>query len=125
MEAGHAGEMAPDSALRTATALACPGTTQKSLLPDMRVGIVTVSAWVGTESRDGKQPSLTCCWREASSRATTLTAAGSSKEACGGSLKARCPFSPIPKQTKSIGAAASKSAYRSTSADALLLPSMR
>ena len=58
MEAGHAGVMAPDNALRTASAFACPGTMQKSLLPDMRVGMVNVSAWVGTESRKGKQPSL-------------------------------------------------------------------
>ena len=41
--------------------------------------------------------------------ATTFTASGSEKSATGGSLNARCPFSPIPRQHRSSGCDRSRS----------------
>ncbi len=65
--------------------------------------MVTVMAWVGTSVSPAKCPSFTCCMRQAVSSSTTLTSRGSSKSATGGSLKARCPFSPMPRQHRSSG----------------------
>lgn len=52
---------------------------------------------------EAKQPSCTCWRRHLSSRSTTLTRTGSSNRATCGSLKAICPFSPMPRQTISTG----------------------
>ena len=65
--------------------------------------MVTVMACVGTASSAGKWPSFTCWERQAASSSTTLTSRGSAKSATGGSLKARCPFSPMPRQHRSRG----------------------
>ena len=51
----------------------------------------------------GKQPSATCCSRHARSSSTTFTSSGSAKSATGGSLKAMWPFSPMPRQMRSMG----------------------
>ena len=51
----------------------------------------------------GEVALVTCCWRQAASSSTTLTSSGSAKSATGGSLKARCPFSPMPRQHRSSG----------------------
>ena len=48
--------------------------------------------------------------RQAASSSTTLTSRGSAKSATGGSLKARCPFSPMPRQHRSSGWLRSRSA---------------
>ena len=66
-------------------------------------GMVTVIAWAGTSASVAKCPSSTCWRRQAASSSTTFTSSGSSKSATGGSLKARWPFSPIPRQHRSSG----------------------
>ena len=66
-------------------------------------GMVAVSARRGTASMSGKCPSWTCWSRQARSSSTTFMSRGSSKSATGGSLKARCPFSPMPRQQRSSG----------------------
>ena len=81
------------------------GTMQNTASGAVSVGIVSVSACVGTSSSLAKQPSFTCCCRQVSSSATTLTAALSPKSATCGSLNAMCPFSPMPMHTMSQGCA--------------------
>ena len=57
---------------------------------------------------EGKLPSSTCCWRLTGSSPISLTQLRSWRSvALPGSLKARCPLTPIPRQTASIGASAS------------------
>ena len=63
----------------------------------IRNGTVSESAVRGTSARLGKQPSFTCCLRQGSSSSTTRTSARSAKSQTGGSMKARWPFSPIPR----------------------------
>ena len=103
MLAGQAVRMSPSSVSRTARALVAAGTTQNTWAACISAGTVSVSAWVGTSSRVAKQPSCTCWLRHISSSATGFTRAGSSKSATGGSLKAMCPFSPMPMQVMSTG----------------------
>ncbi len=86
-----------------APALRASGTTARTRWARSRAGMVTVMAWAGTSASVGKCPSLTCWRRQPSSSVTTFTSSGSSKSATGGSLKARCPFSPIPRQHRSSG----------------------
>ena len=59
-------------------------------------------ACVGTSATDLNQPSPTCCFLQNSSNSTSINGSSISKSA-GGSLKARCPFSPIPTNATSIG----------------------
>ena len=60
------------------------------------MGMVRVMACVGTSFYTLKCPSPTCCLRDASASLITLTHSGSLNSAKGGSLNARCPFSPMP-----------------------------
>ena len=103
--AGHAVEMSSSMTRRTIAALRLPGTDTISFGTRNSVGTVKVIARVGTPSSDGNQPSATCCSRHLLSRIATLTACGSLKSASLGSLKARCPFSPIP-SSHNLGSAA-------------------
>ena len=73
------------------------------------VRMVSVIAWCGTSDMSANSPSWTCCWRHGSSSVVIFTVSGSSKRASCGSLKAMCPFSPIPSDTMSSGARRSSS----------------
>src|SRR5690242_2853732 len=102
-DAGHAVLMGPCSAALTATAFRFSGTMQTIFFAEQSAGIVSVSAYGGTDSGSGKWPSP-ACWRlQASSSFTIFTKRLSLKSATGGSLNARCPFSPTPRQQRSIG----------------------
>src|SRR3954453_14529599 len=102
MVEGQSVEIGPFNVRCTACRLVGPGTEQNKCAPANSVGIVSVTACVGTAANEAKHPSFTCCCRQASSSATGLIVCGSSKSATGGSLNAMCPFSPIPRHTMSI-----------------------
>ena len=97
MEAGQRGETGPSSVSRTAQAFLTPGTMQTREREDINAGMVSVKARCGTSSKAGNSPSLTCCWRQTTSKEVVRTQRGSAKSASWGSLKAMCPFSPIPR----------------------------
>ena len=94
-------------AARTAAALRASGTEQTMDFAFMICRIDMEIALTGTSARVLNQPSPNCCRRHASSRLTTMNGASTSKSA-GGSLNARCPFSPIPTKATSIGWSAIK-----------------
>ena len=73
-------------------------------------GTVSDSARGGTSSSRANAPSCTCCMRQTSSSSTARTSRGSSKSQTGGSMNARCPFSPIPMITRHGAAARSRPA---------------
>lgn len=58
---GQAVEIGSCKARRTTSRFARPGTMQYNRFPAISAGIVKVSACVGTTSKVGKHPSLTCC----------------------------------------------------------------
>src|SRR6185295_5063810 len=97
---GHAVVIGPCNAALTACAFRFSGTMQIIFFAEQSAGIVSVNAYDGTASRFGKCPSPTCCCLQASSSFTILTERLSLKSATGGSLKARWPFSPIPRQQR-------------------------
>ena len=100
----------PSSAARTGTALRDSGTMASTVAARSRAGMVAVRARLGTAVMSGKWPSFTCWSRHPRSSSTTFMSSGSSKSATGGSLKARWPFSPIPRQHRSRGLASSRAA---------------
>src|SRR4029453_14065059 len=101
-DAGCCGVTGPSRQSRTACALRASGTMHRisSASRIWRIDI-EIARW-GTSSRRGNQPSPSCCRRQASSRETTRYGSFASKSA-GGSLKARCPFSPMPTKATSMG----------------------
>src|SRR5216117_906687 len=103
IEPGQATVIGPCNAAVTASALRFSGTMQIIFFAAQSAGMVSVKAYEGTDSRLGKYPSPTCWRLQASSSLTILTERASLKSATAGSLKARCPFSPIPRQQRSIG----------------------
>src|SRR2546426_3539168 len=114
-EAGQAVLIGPRNAALTASALRFSGTTQIIFLAAQSAGIVSVKAYWGTAAISRKCPSPTCCCRHRSSSFTSFTVNGSSKSATAGSLKARWPFSPMPRQQRSTDSARTSREYRSHS----------
>ena len=83
---------------------------------DVRIWRIDIEiARRGTSSRRGNQPSPSCWRRQASSSDTTRYGSLVSKSA-GGSLKARCPFSPMPTKATSMGWRAMSAPTRAASA---------
>ena len=65
---------------------------------DMVIALFGIAAIVA------KLPSSTCCWQLTGSSPISLTHLRSSRSvAAPGSLKARCPLTPMPRRTASIG----------------------
>ena len=108
IEPGQLGVTGPSSAIFTASALRASGTIASTCFAFRRAGMVRVIARLGTSSIVLKCPSLTCCIRHRSSSVTMWMRSRVAKSP-GGSLKARCPFSPIPKTQMSAGYLRSKS----------------
>ena len=114
IEPGHSGVTGFSSAFFTASALRASGTMANTYLALRRAGTVSVIARFGTSSILSKWPSFTCCMRHRSSSVTMWMRSRVAKSA-GGSLKAKCPFSPIPKTQMSAGNLRSRSLYRLSS----------
>ena len=108
IEPGQLVVTGPSSAIFTASALRASGTIASTCFAWRRAGTVSVIARLGTSSIVLKWPSFTCCVRHRSSSVTIWIRSRVPKSA-GGSLKARCPFSPIPKTQMSAGNLRSKS----------------
>src|SRR5580765_7001121 len=100
---GQATDTGPCNAALTASALRFSGTMHIIFFAAQSAGMVSVSAYDGTDSRLGKYPSPTCWRLQVSSSLTILTERASLKSATAGSLKAKWPFSPMPRQQRSIG----------------------
>jgi len=93
--AGHAVETGSSIVRRTMAALRGPGTDATSFGTRIGVGMVNEIAASGTSSIAGNHDSASCCCWHCASSCTTFASSGSLKSATGGSLNARCPFSPI------------------------------
>ena len=102
MEAGALELISPSRHALTAAAFRASGTTATISSAFKICRIDMEMARVGTSAMDEYQPSFTCWRRQASSSSTTRYGSSVSKSA-GGSLNARCPFSPIPTNARFTG----------------------
>ncbi len=102
MEAGANLLTGPSRQALTAAAFRSSGTMQRIFFAFKICRMdIEIACW-GTSARFLNQPSPTCWRRHASSSLTTIYGCSVSKFA-GGSLNARCPFSPIPTKARSTG----------------------